>query len=250
MGGRRPRETLPVPRRGARPPHADPRRKVSLPEPPAAGPTPRGRPLHLPPLLTGRGGGRKGQARQQQGWGRTFSSPPRRARPPPNSRVPSSQRCSAARPAGRGLCRASGSAPAGCRAAAAREEPRGGGSEVGAGRVAVLGWGRGQSWVIHRGGFFFRAQGRERFCDSALFFLSAPPPPPFFFPAYFGVLWLSAHSWCPARDSLATGCSHLPAKRGTASRWDRRGEDSCLHGILPSVNVGCTSWGRRKLHLF
>lgn len=114
----------------------------------------------------------------------------------------------------------------------------------------MLGWGRGQSWVIHRGGFFFRAQGRERFCDSALFFLSAPPPPPFFFPAYFGVLWLSAHSWCPARDSSATGCSHLPAKRGTASGWDRRGEDSCLHGILPSVNVGCTSWGRRKLHLF
>lgn len=207
MGGRRPRETLPVPRRGARPPHAGPRRKVSLPEPPAAGPTPRGRSLHLPPLLTGRGGGRKGQARQQQGWGRTFSSPPRRARSPPNSRVPSSQRYSAARPAGRGLCRASGSAPAGCRAAAAREEPRGGGSEVGAGRVAVLGWGRGQSWVIHRGGFFFRAQGRERFCDSALFFLSAPPPPPFFF------LLILGFCGCPPTPGVQPGTVWLPAAR-------------------------------------
>lgn len=169
--------------------------------------------------------------------------PPTAASPPPSATLPPA-------PPGAGFVgrpvpprRAVGPRP--------RGRSRGaGGSEVGAGRVAVLGWGRGQSWVIHRGGFFFRAQGRERFCDSALFFLSAPPPPPFFFPAYFGVLWLSAHSWCPARDSLATGCSHLPAKRGTASRWDRRGEDSCLHGILPSVNVGCTSWGRRKLHLF
>lgn len=49
----------------------------------------------------------------------------------------------------------------------------------------MLGWGRGQSWVIHRGGFFFRAQGRERFCDSALFFLSAPPPTPLFFSCLF-----------------------------------------------------------------
>lgn len=148
VGGRQPRETLPAPWKGALPPHAGPSSKVSLPEPPAAGQTPWGRPLQSPAAPHGtrrrvKGAGSTRRDGTEAGAELSFSSQKDAATP--KSSASSSQCRSAPRPAGCELCRASGSAPAGCGAAAAREEPRGGGSEVGAGRFAVLGWVGGQS---------------------------------------------------------------------------------------------------------